>query len=140
MGSIVKTLLIFGGLNAFYPILGNCQEVEDDCPQCDCLDENGTWPIFPGGEKAIEAFLNENLQYPEKALRDSIEGVVYVNYVIDTTGEIIDIKIVRSLNEIFDAEALRLVESLPNYSEPGIQWGKPRQFNYTIPVRFKLPD
>ncbi len=94
-------------------------------------------PEFPGGQEAMIAFLSQNVHYPESAAKNNIEGRVIVRFIVDETGEIGNISIARSVNEELDAEAIRVVKSLPKFI-PGRQDGKPVPVWYNLPLIFKL--
>ena len=94
-------------------------------------------PEFPGGMEAMVKFLSDNVKYPEQAAKDNIEGRVIVQFIIDKTGQISDAKVVRSVSEELDAEALRVVELMPNFI-PGRQDGKAVAVRFTLPISFKL--
>ena len=96
-------------------------------------------PSCPGGQQALLDFLRQNVNYPEQAKKDSIEGRVVVGFVIDTDGSITDPKIVRSVHPLLDAEALWVVKLMPKW-EPGYQNGIPVRVKYNIPVTFKLKE
>lgn len=97
-----------------------------------------TPPGFKGGEGKLIEFIYSNLQYPEKAFKEKIEGRVICSFIVGTNGVVDSPTIVRSSNPVFDAEVLRLVRSMPPWS-PGTLQGKVVRIRYTIPVRFKLP-
>jgi TonB family protein len=94
-------------------------------------------PQFPGGEEAMINFLSQNVHYPETAIKNHIEGRVLVQFVVEKTGEIGDIKIARPVDPELDAEAIRVVKSLPKFI-PGRVKGKPVAVWYTLPLSFKL--
>ena len=94
-------------------------------------------PEFPGGEMALRKFIAENIQYPKEAQDKKIEGKVYVNFVVDKTGKVRNPRIARGVDPGIDAEALRVVSSLPNW-QPGKQRGEPIAVSYTIPIKFAL--
>lgn len=90
-------------------------------------------PKLIGGLKGLEA----KLRYPTKAIDNDIEGKVYVQFTIDTTGSTKDIRVVRSLSPSCDKEAVRLVKTAKFI--PAHQRGKPVSVMYSLPVIFKLP-
>ena len=94
-------------------------------------------PQFRGGEAALMKYLNENLVYPPEAVKNMIQGRVVVQMLIDKTGSVSEVKVVRSVHELLDAEAVRVVKTLPKFS-PGRQLGKAISVWYTLPVTFKL--
>ena len=94
------------------------------------------FPRFPEGN--VQQYIAWNLHYPEKALKDKVEGKVYVQFVIDTTGKVVEPKVIRGVSPELDAEALRVVSEMPAW-KPGMQRGKPVRVSFTLPVIFKLP-
>src|ERR1017187_43420 len=66
-------------------------------------------PSFPGGDDSLNSYLRNNLKYPKEALKDSVQGIVYTNFIVDETGKIIDVKILKSIRNDLDSEAIRVV-------------------------------
>ena len=95
-------------------------------------------PTFPGGEKALIEYIESHIQYPAKALKKRIEGRVEVQFVVDKTGNIGEVKVVSSVDKELDEEAIRLVKTLPKFT-PGRISGKAVPVWYTLPVTFTLP-
>ena len=93
-------------------------------------------PQFPGGEAALMKYIQSHLKYPEKAARNNIEGKVIVQMVIDQTGQVGEVKILRSVDKDLDKEAIRVIKTLPKF-KPGRQNGKAVSVWYTLPVTFK---
>ena len=94
-------------------------------------------PEFPGGDIALRKFIAENIKYPEEAKAKKIQGKVFVQFVIDKEGNVVSPKIARGADPLLDAEAIRVVKSLPKW-EPGSQRGKPVNVSFTYPVTFSL--
>ena len=94
-------------------------------------------PMFPGGEVGLLRYLQENIQYPPEAAKNNVQGRVILQFVVDKTGQVGEVKILRSVSEEIDAEAVRVVKSLPKF-EPGRQDGKPVAVWYTLPVSFNI--
>ena len=94
-------------------------------------------PEFPGGAVALMRYLTENIKYPPEAAKNDIEGRVVVQFVIDETGQVGEVKVVRPISEEIDAEAVRVVKTLPKF-EPGRQDGEAVSVWYTLPIIFKL--
>ena len=93
-----------------------------------------TYPSFPGGQEALLQFLKENVQWPDTEA--DVLGRVIVSFVVETDGSLSGIKVVKSLDPLFDKEALRVVKSMPKWI-PGTQNGQPVRIRYTIPVIFR---
>lgn len=94
-------------------------------------------PEYPGGMGELMKFLQKNLKYPTQAQKDSIQGRVIVQFVIDKTGKVINPVIKRSVSPELDAEAIRVVNAMPLWT-PGRQKGKAVSVKFTIPVQFRL--
>lgn len=94
-------------------------------------------PTFNGGDEALMKWLGENIKYPAEAEKDGKEGRVLVKFVVTSTGKPANAEILRSVDPLLDAEALRVVEAMPNWN-PGKQDGKPVNVNFTLPVTFRL--
>ena len=94
-------------------------------------------PQFPGGEIALMKFLQSHINYPPMASENGVQGRVVVQFVVDKTGRVGEVKIVRSVDKDLDKEAARVCASLPKFT-PGRQNGQPVSVWYTLPVTFKL--
>ena len=94
-------------------------------------------PSFPGGMKECMMFLAKNMKYPLEAQKAKIEGRVIVQFVVDKDGSITDAKVVRNVSPELDAEAVRVVNSMPKWN-PGKQRGMAVAVKYTMPVMFRL--
>ncbi|PID94968.1 MAG: hypothetical protein CSA95_01880 [Bacteroidetes bacterium] len=69
-------------------------------------------PSYPGGKKAFSSFISTHLRYPQEALREGIEGDVYVHYRINERGEVAEAKVTKGIGYGCDEEALRVVKML----------------------------
>ena len=94
-------------------------------------------PAFPGGQAALMQFLAKNLRYPEEAHKNNIQGRVIVTFDVEKDGSITEARVVKSVNPLLDDEALRVVNSMPNWI-PGMVNGEKVRVKYTVPVTFKL--
>jgi periplasmic protein TonB len=95
-------------------------------------------PRFMGQDKeAFRKWIAENLKYPDIAAENNIQGRVFVQFAINSKGELVDSKVVRGVDPALDAEALRVVRSSPKW-EPGKQRGKPVKVQFTFPINFVL--
>lgn len=94
-------------------------------------------PEFPGGQAELIKFIANNLRYPASAAENGIQGKVVVQFVIKKDGSIGQVKVVRSKDPDLDAEAIRVVKTLPNFN-PGKMNGQPVNVWYILPVTFKL--
>ena len=110
---------------------------EERSPQVCTIPEQ--LPFFPGGEAALLAYVASQTKYPEQAIRDSVQGVVLLRFVVLENGRIGKVQIIRSLEPHCDAEAKRVVRSLPRFI-PGKVGGKAVRVWYTLPIRFMIPE
>ena len=76
-------------------------------------------------------------KYPNKARKKGLEGKVFVEFVIDTDGAVVDVAILRGVHPLLDNEAIRVVQSFPDFI-PGQQRGKPVKVRYRLPMNFAL--
>lgn len=96
-------------------------------------------PMYPGGDKALLDFIQNNIQYPPVALAQKIEGRVIVRFFVSKLGTTEDVTVLKGVNPLLDAEAIRVVYQLKSWS-PGKQGGKPVNVWYMAPVTFTLPQ
>ena len=94
-------------------------------------------PQFPGGEAALMKYLQSHINYPPMAAENNVQGRVVVQFVVDKTGKVGEVKVVRSVDKDLDKEAVRVCKSLPKFT-PGRQNGQAVSVWYTLPVTFKL--
>ena len=94
-------------------------------------------PMFPGGMEEMMKFLQQNIKYPTEAQEQGKQGRVIVQFVVNKDGSISNDSVVRSVDPLLDAEALRVVRSMPNW-KPGKQRGKEVRVRFTLPVSFRL--
>ncbi len=96
-------------------------------------------PQFPGGDQAILKYIAENTRYPKEAKEKGIQGRVIVRMIIDENGMVSDAVVLRGVNLLLDAEAIRVVNSLPPFT-PGKQGGVNVPVYYMIPITFALSN
>ena len=94
-------------------------------------------PEFPGGMKELLKFLQDNLRYPNSAMEKNVQGRVIVQFVVEKDGTPTEFKVLRSVDPDLDAEALRVLQTMPKW-KPGMQRGEVVRVKYTVPVSFKL--
>jgi len=94
-------------------------------------------PAFPGGEDARRRFLAENINYPSQARIEGIQGTIYISFIIDTTGIVTSVKVLRGIGGGCDEEAVRVVKLMPKWN-PGKQKGKAVRVQFNMPMQFVL--
>lgn len=96
-------------------------------------------PQFPGGETAMIEYIYDNLRYPKEAYDENIQGRVVVQFLVDKTGNIDSIKVVRGKDPYLDAEAVRIVKAFPKFT-PGKFDLVPINQWMTLPIKFSVSD
>jgi len=96
-------------------------------------------PQFPGGVAAQVEYFKKNLRYPAEAKKAGTQGRVVVQFFVNKDGSISNVKVLRGVDPALDAEAIRLVNSMPKW-KPGMQKGKAVTVKYTVPVLFSLDE
>mgnify|MGYP000110736306 CR=1 FL=1 len=94
-------------------------------------------PTFPGGQQELMAYLGKNIKYPTIAQKNKEQGRVILQMIVGKDGSISNIKVLRSISPLLDAEAIRVVSTMPKW-EPGQQGGQAIAVEYTLPIVFKL--
>ena len=94
-------------------------------------------PMYPNGVNGLLDHIGKNFKYPESARLNGIQGKVYVSFNITTEGNVEDIKVVKTPDEIFNNEAVRVVSTLERWIPAQLK-GEYVEFTYTIPINLKL--
>ena len=95
-------------------------------------------PEFPGGMEKLIQFIEENTHLPKCVTDGKVQGRSVIEMVVEKDGTLSDFKVVRSLHKDCDAEAIRVLKTMPKW-KPGKVCGKPIRVKYTVPVQFKKP-
>ena len=94
-------------------------------------------PSFPGGYPALAEFLSKNTTYPEQAEKEGIQGRVICKFDIDEKGYISNIKVVKPIHPLLDAEAVRVISVMPRWI-PAKQLGVAVKTRFALPITFRL--
>jgi TonB family protein len=94
-------------------------------------------PAYPGSPSALYEFLSKSIQYPEEAEKAGKQGRVIATFVVEKDGSITNARVVKALDPLLDAEALRVINAMPKWN-PGMQNGVAVRCKYTVPVTFHL--
>ncbi len=95
-------------------------------------------PEYPGGMAAMMRFLADNIRYPEAAMKANAQGRVVVRFVVKADGTVADPEIVRGQTPELDAEALRVVGTMPAWTPGRDEKGNAVNCYFTLPVSFAL--
>ncbi len=94
-------------------------------------------PEYPGGIYKLMTFIAKNYDYPKEALKNGVNGVVEIDFVVDRDGHLEDIKVKRDLGFNTGEAGVRVVKMLKKW-KPGILRGEPVRVGYTLPIRLNL--
>ena len=115
-------------------------------PEGTTVPEEGTifevveqMPEYPGGMPAMMEFISKNIKYPAAAQQAKIQGRVTIQFIVNTEGNIINPRVLRSADPLLDAEAIRLTTIMPKW-KPGMQRGQAINVKYTVPIMFRLQE
>lgn len=91
------------------------------------------------GLEGFYKWVGHNLRYPAQSRRMGLEGKVFVKFVIEPTGDITNVAVVKGINGECDEEAVRVISMAPKW-KPGMQSGSPVRQAYTLPITFRLDE
>lgn len=94
-------------------------------------------PQFPGGDGAMLRYVAMNLRYPPEAMERHEQGMVVLQFVVTSEGNVGEVKVLQSVSQELDKEAIRVIKSLPKFV-PGRNNGKPADTWVTFPVTFRM--
>lgn len=95
-------------------------------------------PEYPGGMEGLMKFLSKNIKYPKSAEKNGIQGIVVVQFIVEKTGAISNVKVLKSVEKSLDKEAVRVVKSMKHFIPGYNEDHAPVRVLYTLPVNFKL--
>ncbi len=93
-------------------------------------------PEFVGGPAALQRYMQKSLRYPPLALRNSVDGRVFISFTVQADGSIADVQVLKGLGFGTDEEAARVVKNMPAWT-PGRQNKHPVAVRYTMPITFR---
>ena len=136
-------------------LLTMCSQSERDQPQSEATAQTSarkpvnvdgeiftvveTQPEFPGGMEGLGIYMQKNLKYPEAAQKANVEGRVFVRFVLTKEGDITDVQVLKGIGYGADAEAVRVVKSMPRW-KPAKQGGQVVNVQYNLPINFQLEE
>ncbi len=96
-------------------------------------------PQLVGYKGGVQAFVQNNIKYPQEAVDNQLEGLVVVEYVVDKKGDVTDVKIIKPLHPLLDEEVLRVMKSMPRW-KPGRKNWKPIRVKRAQSVIFEMSE
>jgi protein TonB len=95
-------------------------------------------PEFEGGVTGLMRYVGQNILYPQIAREIGKEGTVYVSFVVNETGNVENVKVLRGIGFGCDEEVVRVVGKMPRWKKVGKNAGHPVKVRFNIPVSFRL--
>ena len=92
-------------------------------------------PSFPGGEEKMMTFVRKNLNTPESAMKDNVHGRVYVSFVVNKTGDVENVKVIKGIRSDVNNAAIDVVTKMPKW-KAGQQNGRPVNVVFNLPIDF----
>ena len=118
------------------PVLRSPQEISE--PKSEIVDFPDVDAQFPGGTKAMQKFIQDNVIYPEKDRRSNTQGRIYMTFIVEIDGSITRIDYMRGgVSRTINREGTRLIEIMPPWI-PGEFKGKKVRSRCRLPITFTL--
>jgi len=95
-------------------------------------------PEYPGGTEGLCKFLSDNIKYPKAAEKRGIGGTVVLQFIVEKSGKISNITVLKSVDRRLDKEAIRVVKKIKDFIPGYDEDHAPVRVRYTLPVNFKL--
>ena len=111
-------------------------DFNDVVPYYDC-DQRPIFLHSSDPKDFLQKWVYQYLKYPAEAVRDGVQGLVMVDFIIEKDGSVTGARVVKGVSEELDAEALRIVSASPKW-KPGRMNGNKVRTSLTIPIEFKL--
>ena len=116
----------------------NCKKTEKESTGAkETLEVCEELPEYPGGMEELFAFLAKNIKYPVLAQQAEQQGRVIIRFVVEKDGSLTDLEVLKGVSPLLDAEAVRVVKSMPKWT-PGKQKGQNVRVQFVLPVTFRL--
>ena len=97
-------------------------------------------PTFQGEDsKEFRKYIAQNVQYPQNAVKNGVTGKVFVQFVVNSDGNVTNVIVPESVDKDLDKEAIRVVEASPKW-KPGVQRGVAVNVQFTFPINFVLDE
>jgi len=103
------------------------------------LDYAEVMPTFKGGLQAMMKFIQKNLKYPRSAKQMGIEGKVFIKFIVNYEGKVVNIEVVKGIYDDCDKEVVRVIAMMPEW-KPGMQNNMPVSVRMILPIKFKLEN
>jgi protein TonB len=114
-----------------------CKKECDEASNNEVLQVVEIQAEFPNGQDGLNKWLEANIQYPEDAKENKIEGKVVVRFVVEKEGSVTSAEVLSGVHLSLDNEAKRVVMAMPKW-KPAKSKGKSVRSYFTLPIVFKL--
>ncbi len=95
-------------------------------------------PVYAGGEEGLLQYIAKSVKYPVEAQQKGIKGRVICVFTVNTDGSVSETEVVRGVDPLLDAEAVRVIEAMPPWWTPGRHKGENVRVKFTVPITFAL--
>jgi|WetSurMetagenome_2_1015567.scaffolds.fasta_scaffold24325_2 periplasmic protein TonB len=150
--SIMRTIVVLSLISVAVIVFSSCgknksadpkSSVETAAPSEAALRDSvflnvDEMPVFTGGDTALLSYIGKNTVYPVDAKTAGVQGKVVVRFVVERDGSISHVAVIKSVSPSVDAEAVRVVSSLPKFEKPGFIKSTPVAVHYMVPITFTL--
>jgi len=123
---------IIGDTTTYVGLQGNSNRQATGC-------KSFSYPKFRGGDQKFHKFLVKNLKWPDKSGMIDVRGKVYLSLVVEKNGKLTNVTVIRGLDPVFDAEAVRVIKLSPKWI-PAKKNGVPVRCHYTLPISFTITN
>lgn len=132
----MKKLILMSVMIACCFLTANAQKTVVSQNNQKVYEHSEVMPEYPGGMSAMVEFLSKNVKYPKDAAKQKVEGRVLVWFVVETDGSLTDVKVAKKVFPSLDAEAVRVVKTMPKWT-PGKHNDQPVRVRFALPIVFK---
>jgi len=112
-------------------------EIVAVAPPSGPIDIAEVMPAYIGGQQAMIKFISKNIRYPKSASSVGVEGTVYISFVINAGGDVVDVKVVRGVSADCDKEAMRVISKMTEWNA-GMMHQIPVAVRMVLPIKFQI--
>jgi len=95
-------------------------------------------PNFPGGYDSLAKFLQNTLEYPKNAIRDSIVGLVKTTFDIDQNGNVRNVVTWKGIRNDLDSACIAVISKMPKWSKPKVKNNEKVLIRFLLPIKFTI--
>ena len=129
--TILLTFILLSGI-----VISQTEVRQDSIYDFFALDKE---PIFDCGRSQLKDYIQKNVRFPKKSKKNNSSGKVFAQFIIEASGEVTNVKIIKGVDEYIDAETIRLLRKMPKWT-PGQKNNLNVRTKFFLPINFKLQD